>query len=592
VTYQHREARSGNQSEPNILGRREVLQLGAALAVAPGAIAATAKETALARPPIHIEPRHLKQALSEFAQVVGSEWVFTKAEDLELYRDYYSPLWGEPQEKRCSGAVAPSTVEQVQEIARIASAYGVPLYPISTGRNLGYGGSAPVLSGSVVLDLKRMNRIVEVDERNAFALVEPGVSYLDLTRYIRERGLKLWLDVPEPGWGSPIGNALDHGNGFTRADFRNHFDAHCGMEVVLANGDLVRTGMGALPGSRSWQQYKSSFGPMLDGLFVQSNFGIVTKMGFWLMPEPEAMLSGEIYVPRYRDIIPLVDIINRLENSRIFNGMPELGAPLLGMKIGEGPAEGGPPPIHPTVQQLLARGDGFDATALEEIGKSIGEPFWGCRVTFYGPQEVIEAQWRHTQQAFAQLDGVSFKTGVQRTFPLSDVEFDRLKTTEMVTVGRATMKGFSLGPLADLGAVGHVFTSAIIPRTGEAVLEANEVFRAAAKRLGLTPQPIYIPVGFIERSFRLVMSFPVTRDIAANQKMRAQATELMRVAAEHGWGECRTAPAFYDDVMATYAFNNHAHRRLCETLKDAIDPKGILSAGRYGIWPAHLRAKS
>ena len=63
----------------------------------------------------------------------------------------------------------------------------IPLYAISTGRNLAYGGSAPVYSGSVVLDLKRMNRVLEVNERNAYALVEPGVSYFDLYEHITKQ---------------------------------------------------------------------------------------------------------------------------------------------------------------------------------------------------------------------------------------------------------------------------------------------------------------------------------------------------------------------------------------------------------------------
>src|SRR5579863_9393916 len=104
----------------------------------------------------------------------------------------------EPEERIASGAVAPSTTEEVQQIVRIANRYRIPLYTISTGKNLGYGGSAPAYSGSVVLDLKRMNRILEVNEANAYALVEPGVSYFDLYRYIQEKGIKLWVDVPDP----------------------------------------------------------------------------------------------------------------------------------------------------------------------------------------------------------------------------------------------------------------------------------------------------------------------------------------------------------------------------------------------------------
>ena len=143
---------------------------------------------------------------------------------------------------------------------RAANTYSIPIYTISTGKNLGYGGSAPDLSGSVVLDLKRMNRILEVNERNASALVEPGVSYFDLYRYIQEHKLKVWIDCPDPGWGSLIGNALDHGGGYTQTTFRNHFDAHCGMEVVLANGELLRTGMGALPNAQTGSNTSSASG--------------------------------------------------------------------------------------------------------------------------------------------------------------------------------------------------------------------------------------------------------------------------------------------------------------------------------------------
>ena len=81
----------------------------------------------------------------------------------------------------------------------------------------------------MVLDLKRMNRILEVSETNAYALVEPGVSYFDLYSYIQEHKLKVWIDPPDPGWGSPIGNALDHGGDGIRAN--------------AVNADRIRTGL-------------------------------------------------------------------------------------------------------------------------------------------------------------------------------------------------------------------------------------------------------------------------------------------------------------------------------------------------------------
>ena len=128
------------------------------------------------------------EAIKQFEEAVGKEWVFTSDEDVALYRDAYSPFWGEANELVASAAVAPDNVEQVQKVVRIANQYKIPIYPVSTGKDLGYGGSAPTYSGSVVLDLKRMNRILEVNEPNAYALVEPGVSYFDLYRYIQEEG--------------------------------------------------------------------------------------------------------------------------------------------------------------------------------------------------------------------------------------------------------------------------------------------------------------------------------------------------------------------------------------------------------------------
>ncbi|MFZ1992209.1 MAG: FAD-dependent oxidoreductase, partial [Alphaproteobacteria bacterium] len=246
--------------------------------------------------PPGISQATFNSAIAEFQKAVGKEWVFTSAEDVALYRDAYSQVWNEPEERLASAAVAPASTEEVQAVVKIANKYKIPVYAISTGRNLGYGGAAPAMSGSVVLDLKRMNKILEVNERHAYALVEPGVSYFDLYRYISDKKLKVWIDCPDPGWGSVIGNALDRGGGVTQSAFRNHFEAHCGMEVVLANGEVMRTGMGALPNSKTWQQFKTGFGPYVDGLFSQGNYGIVTKMGFWLMPEPEAYLAGYVHV--------------------------------------------------------------------------------------------------------------------------------------------------------------------------------------------------------------------------------------------------------------------------------------------------------
>jgi len=531
--------------------------------------------------PPGVKSKDFSDAIKQFEEAVGKEWVFTSDEDVALYRDAYSPFWGEEEERVASSAVAPNTVEEVQKVVKTANAYKIPIYTISTGKNLGYGGSAPNLSGSVVLDLKRMNRVLEVSERNAYALVEPGVSYFDLYRHIQEKGYKLWVDVPDPGWGSPVGNALDHGGGYLQPQYRNHFDSHCGMEVVLANGDLLRTGMGAMPGAKTWQEYKFGFGPWIDGIFSQSNFGVVTKMGFWLMPQPDAYLTGTVTVPNHDDLIPLIDTLTLLENSGISNGMPGIGSPLVGGFM--------MPPPSPEVSAMLAKPDGISSPELQRYARDKGIHYWSCTVKFYGPAKAIAAQWEYAREKFSAIPGAKFQDGEFYKLPLTPDQFNRVHKPEF---GIPSLEMFSIGarsPLNPTPGEGHIWFSPIIPRTGEAVFEANRIFSQAARDFGLPILSFSLPTTYWMRAFIFLFGFPITHNVATNRKNRESFKKLVQIAAEHGWGEYRTAPAFQDDVMATYSFNNHALLRFHETVKDAVDPNGILSAGRYGIWPKHLR---
>jgi 4-cresol dehydrogenase (hydroxylating) len=412
-------------------------------------------------------------------------------------------------------------------------------------------------------------------------------------RYLKEHGIKLWLDVPDPGWGSLIGNALDRGGGYTMAQFRNHFDAHCGMEVVLANGEVMRTGMGALPKARSWQEYKSGYGPWVDGIFSQSNFGVITKMGFWLMPQPEAYLEAAVYAARYHDLMPLIDILNYVENSRICNGMPDLGSPLLDalqIREYEDFFDHGPAQHDEEYKALLARAEVGYSPELEAYALRRKIPYWSCTLPFYGPPEVIAAQWKAAQARFAAIPGIRFRDKGIMTIPLTP---EQEKTVHLPDVGIPSLKLFSIGARTRFNPTpshGHMWFSPIIPRNGEAVIEVNRVFAKVLKDLNVAIiSPFVLPACYWERAFMYIFALPVTEDPAANKRSREAFLRLIRIAADHGWGEYRTAPFYQDAVADVYSFGDHALRRFNETIKDAIDPNGIISPGRYGIWPRHLR---
>ena len=522
-------------------------------------------------------------AVKELQRVVGSDWVFTSEADLDTYRDAYSIRWGHEDEYLASAAVAPKSVEEVQAIVRIANKYKIPLYPISTGKNLTYGGSAPTYSGSIVLDMKRMNRVLEVDEKRAFALVEPGCSYFDLYRYVKDKGLKLWIDCPDPGWGSPIGNALDHGIGYTASQFRDHWGAHCGMEVVTPTGEIMRTGMGALPNAKTWQEYKYGVGPHIDGLFAQSNFGIVTKMGFWLMPQPEAWLTGTVNVPRYSDFIPLVDHCNYLEDAMIATGQAIYSSGLGG------------PQNAAEVQALMA--NRYPTVAeLDAFAEKKGVPAWRVKLQFYGPPEVIQARWEYAQERILKaIPGTTFTNFETLPMPLTEAQE---KTHHLVNFGIPNMAIFASmarQPGEADPKDGHTDFFAVCPRTGEAVFKALKLVYDTQKELGvpLTASPFRGPVTWHHKVF--FMGAPPVEsqrnDPAFNRRMRTLYDAYVKKFSDAGFPPYRTNPGAQDLLAAQFSFNNNVLLKFQEALKDGIDPNGILSPGRYGVWPKRLRSK-
>jgi 4-cresol dehydrogenase (hydroxylating) flavoprotein subunit len=514
--------------------------------------------------PPGVNAQQMADALERFRWVVGNDAVFS-GEKVGSYYDPYT-IPNDPERYKAHAAIAPASTEQVQQIVKIANELRVPLWTVSRGKNFAYGGAAPVLSGSVVLDLSRMNRILEVNEKFGYALVEPGVSYFDLYRHIQERGLKLWLDVPDPGWGSVVGNALDHGVGYT--PYGDHFGMQCGMEVVLANGEVVRTGMGAMPGNNTWQLFKYGFGPYVDGIFSQSNFGIVTKMGIWLMPEPAGYRPYLITLPREEDIEQVVEIVRPLKLNNVIQNAATIRSLVLDAALFTTKSQyySGAGPIPPSVAKQIM--------ADQEIG------MWNFCGALYGPKPVTDALWTAIRDSFAAIPGARFY------FPE-----DRKHRPDILIHRADTMKGIpkltEFGFLNWNGGGGHVGFSPVSPTTGTDAIKQFKMVNGRVREAGFDYMGL-MAIGFRELHHVTVIVYDQT-NAQERQKLNELFGQLVREAAAEGYGEYRTHIHYMDTIAGTYSWNDHALLKMHQTIKDALDPNGVLSPGKSGIWPKHLR---
>ncbi len=514
--------------------------------------------------PPGLNSERMAQALARFRKIVGQEWVFA-GEKAASYCDPYT-ISNDPDAHKAHAALAPASTEQVQEIVKVANQHLVPLWTVSRGKNFAYGGAAPVLAGSVVLDLSRMDRILEVNEQFGYALVEPGVSYFDLYKHIQDRGLKLWLDVPDPGWGSVMGNALDHGVGYT--PYGDHFGMQCGMEVVLANGAVVRTGMGAMPGNNTWQLFKYGFGPYVDGMFSQSNFGIVTKMGIWLMREPPGYRPYLITFPREEDIEPVVEIVRSLRLNNVLQNAATIRSLVLDAALFSTKSQyfSGAGPIPDSVARQIM--------ADQEIG------MWNFCGALYGPPAITDVLWAATRDAFASIPGARFY------FPE-----DRKRRPDVLIHRSDTMRGIpkltEFGFLNWNGGGGHVGFSPVSPITGKDAIKQYRMVSGRVRAAGFDYMGL-MAVGFRELHHVTVIVYDQTNP-QEREKLDQLFRLMVREAAAEGYGEYRTHIHYMDTIANTYGWNNHALLKMHQTIKDALDPNGILSPGKSGIWPKRLR---
>jgi glycolate oxidase len=211
------------------------------------------------------------QDILQFQSVIGHSFVFTEGEQLErCASDQTEDLFYKPEV-----VLQPGTTEEVSAILRYCNEYNIAVTARGAGTGLS-GGALPVFGG-VVLDMKRFNRIIDLDRRNFQVTTEPGVITQELQEYVRQSGLMYPPDPASKGSCFIGGNVSENSGGPRAVKYGVVKDYVLNLQVVLANGDIIWTGANVL---------KNATGYNLTQLVVGSEgtLGIITKIVLRLIP--------------------------------------------------------------------------------------------------------------------------------------------------------------------------------------------------------------------------------------------------------------------------------------------------------------------
>ena len=490
------------------------------------------------------------------------------------------------------GAVRPRTQSQVVSLLQIARDSGVPLYPISTGNNWGYGGANPVSDGCVIVDLSGMNRIVEMDAESGLITLEPGVTQRQLRAYLDANGLPFLCPVSGAGPDcSLIGNALERGYGIT--PYADHFLAVMAIQAVLPNGSIYRTPLTELGGVTIDRAFKWGVGPYLDGIFTQGNFGIVTEMTIALAAIPERVEALFFGVPRdedlelaviavrsaLREVGGVVGSINLMNMRRVLSMMEPYPRDQIG-------TEGIIPTAHllkmakrSQVMPWMGAGALYGNAKVVKAAKSVVRARLrgvAKRLMFFTPNSV---------QVFAKASRAvpgALGTGIRNVFTTLNKTLQLLAGAPSEIAlplsywvsGTMPATGQPMHPARD--GCGLLWYSPLVPMQPERVRAYVEMVEAICRRNRV--EPLITLTSLSDRCYdsTVPLLFDRTSDEAIARTHRCY-DELFDAGRKLGFVPYRTSVA----TMPLFVRDDSTYWKLVRDLKAAVDPARIIAPGRY-----------
>lgn len=548
----------------------------------------------------------LETALASWRQSLGADAV-SSGRDCELYGRNCIGV-----SRPIAAALRPRNEAEVVGVMEVARHAKIPLYPISTGHNWGYGSATPSADDSVIVDLSGMNRILEVDPVLGLVTLEPGVTQQQLCDYLERKNLPFLVPVTGAGPScSLLGNALERGYGIT--PHSDHFAAVTALRAVLPSGEIYQSAIGEAGGKDVDHAYKWGVGPYLDGMFTQSSLGIVTRMTIALARVPERVELFIFGLPEEGDLEAAVDAARELRQS--------LGDGLSAINILNRPRVLSM--IEPYPQDQVAPGQAIPPAVIDAMAKRRRLPQWFGVGALYGTRETMPAMRRRVKRVLGpRSKGLQFfskrKLALLRTLvsavpgSVGRVLQERLGTLDEtfdILLGRPRETALKLaywksgGAPAQKGAdqrldpardgCGIMWYAPLVPMTAAAARSYVDMVNEICPKFGINPLITLTTIS--ERCFDSTV--PILFDLAGEHE-RAE-------ACYHALFEEGKRLGFLPYRMNLQSMGLYSEQQdsvywqTVEKIKQAVDPDQLLSPGRYhrrtaasGTTPAAARGES
>ncbi|WP_340679150.1 FAD-binding protein [Paraglaciecola sp.] len=293
----------------------------------------------------------------------------------------------------------------IGKLLTLANLHSFCIYPISSGKNWGYGSFQfhTINKPKVILDLSRLKRITATDKNLGLITLQPGVTQQELFEFLSKNDWQYMTPVTGAGpTCSIIGNALERGYGITpRTD---HFGAVNALKAYIPHPDYCEdrfeSAISALDKSTDDfidKTFKWGLGPYLDGIFSQSSLGIVSEMTIRLAPLPKSFCSFYIKIPSHSQFPNAIDLIK--DTLQEFEGI--VGSINL-MDRRRLVAMTSKNPNGASAHQTMTE------TQVEQLAKTSKLPEWMIVGSIYGNKKIVQATKGHIRNKTRKMGTVYF----------------------------------------------------------------------------------------------------------------------------------------------------------------------------------------